>query len=676
MRRFGKIFFCLLLSLFSVFSSVATTLPVDFGGDEYKDLHRSEHTYIEIRSNPNGAAVYVDGKYQGVTPLRAEVRPDVNHKVEVEKPGWRGESKNVFASRGSVSSVSFYLDEIPSAGSIHVSVKNASGCSVYLDGSYKGKSPLTIKDLKPGRYKIRVSKPNFPDEYKTVTVASGENVRAEFSLSMGELWVHSPGVSGASVYVDGKYKGTTPYHGSDIEPGTHELKVTKSHYKSYVRKITLRSGYIQSVNADLEKLAELYVRTTNTTGASVYINGRSVGSTPYHGEDFESGYYTVRLVKKHYRTEEFSVFVDEGRTKNVNYEMTKISGYLDVSAYPSSAKITVDGQTYSRSMELDEGIHQLRAQCFGYEDMTQSVEIIRNRHQSLDLSLVPRRFEILSFFAESSPGGVKFKWSVTAEGSGVISVRDSSGAEIVSWNVELVSWKEYIEWDRKIAGVPVENGSYTAVLCAAGDEVPATFVVSGGGDSFSKQRSLDSAREKVRGEMEKASPSKSAADLTFFSMDNVFESERNGLFFSLDCGFKSDGDYEAGGTFTVSWSPIPFTIFGAEGTFTRGKNSSYPSADFSNFASGYVIAGLTGTFGAIRPYVYVGAGYCGYFALPGDLKSSDGGNMLASGLSMEIVPGIDFIFGKWSLGAFFRGRQDMETGNYGMFGLSVGIDLW
>ncbi|MBR6297087.1 MAG: PEGA domain-containing protein [Treponema sp.] len=697
MKCIKRIFLFLAVCLGCAFYVTAKPTPHEHRGDEHRggvhrgDEHRGdehrvdERAYIEVQTTPSGAAVYLDGRYEGTSPLRMEVRPDVSHNIEVSKPGYKNEKKNVTAYAKSVTNVSFYMSELPKKGEIKVSVTNASGCSVYLDGSYKGKAPLTIKDLSPGNYRVRISKSNFQDEQKTVTVRAGEVTKAEFSLKMGELRVHAPGVIDASVYVDGRYKGTTPYFGSDLEPGYHEVKVTKPHYKDWTRSVSIRSGYVQNITADLEKLAELYVRVLNTSGVTVYLNGRNVGSTPYHCEDLEGGYYNVKLVKKHYKTEEMSVYLSGGFSKDLNLEMTKISGYLNMNVSPSDATVTVDGESYkaNSTLELDEGIHQVKVSRFGYDDIVESVEIIRDRYQSMDVSLSPSNFEISSFQVDTSLSSlVRFKWSVTSPGSGVISVRDSLGAEIVSWNVEFDSWNQFMEWDKKICGVPVESGSYTAVLSAGGFERTCAFMVNNGSSSYSRQQSLDSARERVDASMEKSLSSQSS-ELVFFSTDTLFASERNGLFFSLDCGVKSSEDYEFGGEMTLCWSPFPFTIFGAELAFKSGKNSSYPTAETCDYASAYVIAGLTCTFGAIRPYVYVGAGYCGYFSMsnkvstaPDGSSSSDSFSVLANGLSLEIVPGIDFVFDKWSIGAFYRARNDMETGNYGSFGVSVGIDLW
>lgn len=44
--------------------------------------------YVLVESTPGGARVYIDGDPAGVTPLAAEV-PVGNHRVEIEKPGYR-----------------------------------------------------------------------------------------------------------------------------------------------------------------------------------------------------------------------------------------------------------------------------------------------------------------------------------------------------------------------------------------------------------------------------------------------------------------------------------------------------------------------------------------------------------------------------------------------------------
>ena len=54
----------------------------------------------------------------------------------------------------------------------------------------------------------------------------------------------------ASVFLDGKHLGKTPFYSDQLRAGEHTLKVTVSE-ASYVDKITLTSGTLMVVNREL-----------------------------------------------------------------------------------------------------------------------------------------------------------------------------------------------------------------------------------------------------------------------------------------------------------------------------------------------------------------------------------------------------------------------------------------
>jgi hypothetical protein len=47
---------------------------------------------------------------------------------------------------------------------------------------------------------------------------------------------------GASVYVDGLYRGNTPLH-LELEPGTYDVRVEMDGYESFQRAVTLLAGH-------------------------------------------------------------------------------------------------------------------------------------------------------------------------------------------------------------------------------------------------------------------------------------------------------------------------------------------------------------------------------------------------------------------------------------------------
>src|SRR5690606_11420272 len=94
-----------------------------------------------------------------------------------------------------------------------------SGASVYFDGSYKGTSPVTVSVSSTGTpyHTIRVTKSGYEDYEQSYdgNPFEGETIHIYATLTPiiggGKGYYSiSSSPSGASVYFDGSYKGTSP----------------------------------------------------------------------------------------------------------------------------------------------------------------------------------------------------------------------------------------------------------------------------------------------------------------------------------------------------------------------------------------------------------------------------------------------------------------------------------
>jgi len=194
---------------------------------------------IEIVSTPAGAEVYVDGEYQGITPLNITVSPGA-HSVQLTRPGYEDYSTTVTVEAGKT--VILTVSLTPKPGTLVVD-STPSGASVYVDGSYQGTTPLTVK-VQPGPHEVNVTLKGYEPYTKTVNVPPGGTVRMAAKLekkpAAGTLQVNSE-PPGASVYVDGTYRGTTPLT-LTLPPGTHTVEVRKEGYQPVKRTIEVAPG--------------------------------------------------------------------------------------------------------------------------------------------------------------------------------------------------------------------------------------------------------------------------------------------------------------------------------------------------------------------------------------------------------------------------------------------------
>lgn len=128
---------------------------------------------------------------------------------------------------------------------------NPSGTRVYLDNVQKGTttaSAFKISNLNAGTYTIELQKDDFQTIRKTVTVAAGQTQTLFETLQ--KKYVPPPQTtrsvsftskpSGASVYVSGTYKGTTPLQ-QDMNDDTYNIKLSKTGYNDVTQSINVLS---------------------------------------------------------------------------------------------------------------------------------------------------------------------------------------------------------------------------------------------------------------------------------------------------------------------------------------------------------------------------------------------------------------------------------------------------
>ena len=104
----------------------------------------------------------------------------------------------------------------------------------------------------------------------------------------GELVIFSTN-DGPTVEVDGQVIGTLPLDDSlAMEPGQHTIRVSQRGYSEYIDTFTVEAGEEVEVEVDLIPLSAIVRITTPDPGATVKVDGKVLGVTPFD-QDIEPG---------------------------------------------------------------------------------------------------------------------------------------------------------------------------------------------------------------------------------------------------------------------------------------------------------------------------------------------------------------------------------------------------
>jgi hypothetical protein len=161
---------------------------------------------LEIKSNPNGANVFLDGKARGRTPFLEKIEQG-EHKIRVELKGYNTHEQNIVVTKDAKKDLDVNLQLLP--GNLNVKT-TPSGASVTVNDQQYQNSPVEIKNLQPGNYKIKVEKAGYDPVEKDIKVIAGETsdvmLRLDSNWGGIDLIANPPGVT---IYVDGKKVGVS-----------------------------------------------------------------------------------------------------------------------------------------------------------------------------------------------------------------------------------------------------------------------------------------------------------------------------------------------------------------------------------------------------------------------------------------------------------------------------------
>lgn len=151
---------------------------------------------IMVMSFPQGASIYLNDEYVGITPKKLERIPPGKYLVNISKAGANNDSAPVVLYDGSYREIGFTLESAVTAvatpsgsGSIAVS-SIPGGATVKLDGTVVGttrleRASLILNDIPSGSHTVTVELAGYPLYTETVTVKKNQVVKITADLQAG-----------------------------------------------------------------------------------------------------------------------------------------------------------------------------------------------------------------------------------------------------------------------------------------------------------------------------------------------------------------------------------------------------------------------------------------------------------------------------------------------------------
>ena len=155
------------------------------------------------------------------------------------------------------------------------------GAELRSEGRVLGTTPATV-ELLSGERVLSFSRPGFATHREPLTVVAGSpqalpTIRLQ--PAAGVLRVQTE-PSGASITVDGDFRGGSPATVEVSPDRVHRVVVSRAGYESQERTVTLGRGAEQSLTIRLEPRLGTIRVLSRPAGAQVSVNGQPAGRTP------------------------------------------------------------------------------------------------------------------------------------------------------------------------------------------------------------------------------------------------------------------------------------------------------------------------------------------------------------------------------------------------------------
>jgi TolB-like protein len=310
--------------------------------------------------------------------------------VVVRAPGFQEVTRTIEIKSGATTTVNLTL--VRATATVRVGTLPA-GAKVLVNGREQSGTSF---ELPTGKQTIEITAPGFEPFRQDLTLVSGQtfNLNPTLRSSTGKLVVNS-GTPGATVFVDGQPRGPIK-NGSlelTLEPGPHEIVVRAGGHSDDRRTVNVQAGQSASLTVALRRaLATISVSST-PSGATIKLNGRPLGKTPYSGS-VEPGDYEVVFELEGFDSVSTKLSASPDAPRKVEATLRQSAGVLALSTNPAKAVVRLNGRVVNPServsgLKLSPGTYTLEVSAEGFEPQRVTVAVAAGGNVQQVITLSP-----------------------------------------------------------------------------------------------------------------------------------------------------------------------------------------------------------------------------------------------------------------------------------------------
>lgn len=274
--------------------------------------------WLTIRSNPEGAEIYINDVLKGLTPLGVKLVPG-KYSYRIEKSLYYNFAGIIeISGKEKDGKKDLPVDLKPAFGIVKINSLPEQGAKVLIDDVETGRNtPFIGERIKSGKHKITLKKELYQPKSIELTLKDGETIEEIITMNPNFANVTITTIPNADIYIDGEFKAKNRYQGR-IAGGVITVEARKENYYTDKKDKEIAAGDEVTINLKVQpKMGNIEI-VSNPIDAKIFLNNEEKGVTPITLQKQLAGNYELKLEKKGYRTVIKSITIDEGKTTDVN----------------------------------------------------------------------------------------------------------------------------------------------------------------------------------------------------------------------------------------------------------------------------------------------------------------------------------------------------------------------
>lgn len=223
---------------------------------------------VSIDSLPSAAAVWIDSRHAGQTPLTTSIKSGP-HSLEIRAPGYQTWHTKLDVIAGQPIKMAA-VRLLPATAKLQLS-SDPSGANVLVGNRYFGATPLVLSLEPDQEHTILLNRAGYQKAVRRLKLSPGEEKKLRVKLTAQEGVVElAVTPANSELVIDGKSRG--PVDSTiRLAAGPHRLEIRKKDYLPFQTTITVRPGYPRKIQVVLQKRSE--AKPVGNTGLVAAANG-------------------------------------------------------------------------------------------------------------------------------------------------------------------------------------------------------------------------------------------------------------------------------------------------------------------------------------------------------------------------------------------------------------------